>query len=157
MQAAFCYHFSLNEDLSEVPGRRLAPSCWRHEYTLRHSLTQRWMKSKLPTTTHDPRVGNVSMIFASLALPRPPSPADMSTPSGRQAAAEQLRNGSTPSLLSISVSRGIASKSDPFSGKVAKGGLINALSQPFAGLGANEGPFTCAAISKDGEILAWCA
>lgn len=60
-------------------------------------------------------------------------------------------------MISISVPRDVASRSDPFSGKVAKGGFIEGAPNPIfiAGLGGNLDTVTTAAISKDGNTIAW--
>lgn len=60
-------------------------------------------------------------------------------------------------MVSISIPRGIASRSDPFSGKVAKGGFIEGAPNPIfiAGLGGNLDTVTTAAISRDGNTIAW--
>lgn len=133
-----------------MPGNRLAPHSWQAEFTARHDLTQRWTKSKTPTITHDPRVGNISFIHAETALRRL---------SDNTALTRKLANayGSSPSMLSISVPRGIASRSDPYNGKVAKGGFIEGAPAPafLAGLGGNLDTVTCAAVSKEGSALVW--
>lgn len=154
-RAAFLYHFSLNEPLDKVPGNRLAAESWQAEFVARHALAQKWTKSKVSTITHDPRVGIISLIHADVALER-----HATTRSANwkpKSSKESNTHGNAPSMVSISIPRGVASRSDPFSGKVAKGGFIEGAPNPIfiAGLGGNLDTVTTAAISKDGNAIAW--
>lgn len=154
-RAAFLYHFSLNESLIKVPGNRLSADSWQSEFIARHALAQKWTKSKVSTITHDPRVGIISLIHADVALER-----HATTRSANwkpKSSKESNTHGNAPSMISISIPRGIASRSDPFSGKVAKGGFIEGAPNPIfiAGLGGNLDTVTTAAISKDGNTIAW--
>ena len=145
------YHFNLSDGVHHFPCQRLALD-WRNEFTLRYELLQRWVRSKSPTATHNPRIGNISFIYEEAALQRYKStclPTRTAVPDRRQ-------RRSPPFMLSISVPRGLASKSDPFSGKLLKGGLIEGAPMPaFAAHGLNIGTVTCASISQDGNTLVW--
>lgn len=59
-------------------------------------------------------------------------------------------------MLSVSLARGIASRSDPFNGKVAKGGFIEGAPLPgFHLMAAAADVVTRAAVSRDGAALVW--
>lgn len=149
------YHFSLNENLVRVPGNRLAPESWQAEFVARYALAQKWTKSKVSTITHDPRVGVISLIHADVALERHATTRSASWKP--KTSKESNSHGNAPSMVSISIPRGVASRSEPFSGKVAKGGFIEGAPNPIfiAGLGGNLDTVTTAAISKDGNTIAW--
>lgn len=154
-RAAFLYHFSLDEALVKVPGNRLSAESWQSEFIARHALAQKWTKSKISTITHDPRVGIVSLMHADVALER--HAATRSASWKPKSSKEANTHGNAPSMVSISIPRGVASRSDPFSGKVAKGGFIEGAPNPIfiAGLGGNLDTVTTADISRDGNTIAW--
>jgi hypothetical protein len=97
----------------------------------------------------------MSMIHANLALQRLGT-ANADAKTGRKPHNDHNTHGSVPTMLSLSLARGIASRSDPYNGKVAKGGFIEGAPTPaFAMLGVNAETVTCAAISKDGSAIVW--
>lgn len=154
-RSAFLYHFSLSESFQGVPGNRLSSESWQAEFIKRYALAQKWSKSKISTITHDPRVGNISLIHADIALERH---ATSRNPAWRaKQGKDSNTHGNAPSMISVSIPRGTASRSDPFSGKVAKGGFIEGAPMPvfIAGLAGNLDTVTTAAVSRDGNLLAW--
>jgi WD40 repeat protein len=154
-RAAFFYHFCLEESLARVPGNRISSESWQAEFIARYALAQKWTKSKVSTITHDPRVGNISLIHANVALERHAT--SRSSTWKPRSAKDNNAHGNAPTMISVSIPRGTASRSDPFSGKVAKGGFIEGAPMPvfIAGLGGNLDTVTTAAISKDGNTIAW--
>ena len=136
----------------------MSQASWRAEFTLRHELVQRWTKSRTTTVTHDPKIGNVTCIHADIALQRQKGVLNLAaSPATRKGnAAYANDHGSSPSMLSVSVPRGIASRSDPYNGKLAKGGHIVGAPLPafLAGL-ANIDAVTSACIAPDGGDVVW--
>lgn len=126
-----------------MPARRLNASSWREEYTTRYELSQKWTRSKIPTITHDPRVGNISGINADTALRR-------LEPASQPRKINDNPHGSAPSMISLSLQRGSASRSDPYNGKVAKGGVMDGAPSGFGWE-----TVTAAAISEDGGCIVW--
>lgn len=110
---------------------------------LRYDLAQKWSRSKVPTITHDPRVGNITSINADTALRR-------LEPTSQASKSAKNPHGSAPSMISFSLSRGTASRSDPYNGKVAKGGMMEGAPSGFGWE-----TVTAAAISKDGGCIVW--
>ncbi|KAL7010420.1 hypothetical protein EMMF5_000444 [Cystobasidiomycetes sp. EMM_F5] len=156
--AALLHHFNLEgRNLDEIPGKRLSRQSWRSEYAMRYVLAQGWARSRLPTVTHDPHIGNISLIHADIALRTLMQSRNKATAHNKQRSEFANNHGNAPSMLAVSIPRGIAARSDPFNGKVAKGGPIEGVPVP-ALLGAmlgNIDAVTCAAISSDGATIAW--
>ena len=145
LQSALLYHFGLNDDLRNVPGSRLMPASWKDEFSLRYELAQKWCRSKVPSITHDPRIGNISMMNADMALRR-------IEPVSQPSKIKDNAHGSAPSMLSLSLTRGCACRSDPYNGKVAKGGMMQGAPEGF---GFVADLVTAAAVSKDGATILW--
>lgn len=112
--------------------RRVAKSSWKQEYIRRTDLVRRWKKSRSPAITTDMRVGNITSIAYS---------------------------ATHNFMLSTSIAYGIASRSDPFKGKVARGFVDAAGVLNGAGIGNPNAEFspdvTALDIAHEASRLAW--
>ncbi|PWN51347.1 hypothetical protein IE53DRAFT_368132 [Violaceomyces palustris] len=102
-KSAFAFAFGLEAMEGKAKGsvqdvapaiRRLNRASWKLEYSQRSALLRQWRKAKTPTVLSDSRISTISSISLSL----------------------QNRF-----MLSASIMYGVASRSDPFTGKVTKG------------------------------------
>lgn len=126
--------FDINQNGSgaSIALRRTNKVSWKAEYIHRSDLIKRWKRSRAPAISSDMRVSNIHAIAFS---------------------------ESHSFMLSASISYGIASRSDPFKGKVARGfvdanGLLNG-----AGIGNPNVEFsphvTAIGLAKDTSRIAW--
>ncbi|KDN47949.1 hypothetical protein K437DRAFT_273537 [Tilletiaria anomala UBC 951] len=120
---AFATNFDVQGGDETLPTlRRTHKLSWKAEYVRRSDLLRRWRKSRTATILTDPRIGLLSGIAISLQH---------------------------KFMLSTSVANGVASRSDPFTGKVAKG-MVEALT--------GEGFVTsvsASAVDADGSRVVW--
>lgn len=112
--------------------RRTNKASWKQEYIQRTDLIRRWKRSRAPAISSDMRVSNIHGIAFSESL---------------------------SFMLSASSTYGVASRSDPFKGKVARGfvdaaGILNG-----AGIGNPNVEFsphnTAVALARDASRIAW--
>ncbi|CAO1634270.1 unnamed protein product [Parajaminaea phylloscopi] len=111
--------------------RRTTKASWKSEFIRRTDLLRRWRKSKSPAITTDMRVTAISSIAFSPAH---------------------------NFMLSASVGLGVASRADPFKGKVARGVLDAAgILANVHNAGAGEVPVDVTAldIASDASSIAW--
>ncbi|PWN26297.1 WD40 repeat-like protein [Jaminaea rosea] len=112
--------------------RRVSKSSWKSEYIRRTDLLRRWRKSRSPAITSDMRVSNITSIAFS-----------------------QAHNF----MLCTSAAYGIASRADPFKGKVARGFVDAAGVLNGAGIGNPNAEFspdvTALDAALDASRLAW--
>ncbi|PWN34306.1 uncharacterized protein FA14DRAFT_174002 [Meira miltonrushii] len=113
--------------------RRVEPSSWKQEYMQRTDLIRRWRKARAPTVISDARVG----VIHSIALSLPHN-----------------------FMLSASLAHGVASRCDPFTGKVSKGfldasGQVHAAG--LAALAAEQGVLDISAVclEADATRIVW--
>lgn len=107
--------------------RRVEPSSWKQEYMQRTDLIRRWRKARAPTVISDARVG----VIHSIALSLPHN-----------------------FMLSASLTHGVASRCDPFTGKVSKGfldasGQVHAVG--LAALAAEQGVLDISAVCLEAD------
>lgn len=133
---ALCNSFAISQDGSgaSIALRRTNKASWKAEYIHRTDLIKRWKRSRAPAISSDMGVSNISAIaFADVHS----------------------------FLISASFNHGIASRSDPFKGKVARGFLDAA--GALNGAGAAHPPphlepsagITAAALSRDASRVLW--
>ncbi|PWN87145.1 hypothetical protein FA10DRAFT_289217 [Acaromyces ingoldii] len=141
---AFSVHFHIERRASGLGGgddttttttpvlRRLDASSWKQEYTKRTELLRQWRKAKSPTVISDARVSTIDAVAVSLPH---------------------------HFMLSASLTYGVASRCDPFTGKVAKG-FVDAAGQVN---GAGFGPMavdpsldiSSVALESDASRIVW--
>ena len=117
------YHVGATGDRKALPTLRRTPNIsWRQEYIRRSELLRRWKKSRTATILTDPGIGLLDAVAINI---------------------------NSKFMLSSSTHHGIASRSDPFTGKVAKGWV-----EAVMGEGLTFGVHT-SAIDADGSKIVW--
>lgn len=113
--------------------RRVEANSWKQEYMQRTDLIRRWRKARAPTVISDARVG----VIHSVALSLPHN-----------------------FMLSASLAHGVASRCDPFTGKISKGfldasGQVHAVG--LAALAAEHGVLDISAVclEADATRIVW--
>ncbi|CAO1632374.1 unnamed protein product [Sympodiomycopsis kandeliae] len=126
--------FSISQDGSgaSIALRRTKKTSWKAEYIHRSDLIKRWKRSRAPAISSDMRVSNIHAIAFSEAH---------------------------SFMLSASMVYGVASRSDPFKGKVARGFVDAAGVLNGAGIGNPNVEFsphvTAIGLSTDASRIAW--
>ncbi|TIA91461.1 hypothetical protein E3P99_01053 [Wallemia hederae] len=108
---------------SRIAGRF---SSWKEEYVRRCMYMRRWKKSKAPVITHNPRVATLHQI----AL-------DLSTITNPELTPRRL--------ISVSLMHACLTRSEPFSGKLAKGYILAP--------GMNPNDASAVELSSDGRVI----
>lgn len=134
-EATWRLAFSLNFGIESLEAhqsttpilRRVEPNSWKQEYMHRTDLIRRWRKARAPTVISDARVG----VIHSIALSLPHN-----------------------FMLSASLGHGVASRCDPFTGKVSKGyldasGQVHAVG--LAALAAEQGVLDISALCLEAD------
>ena len=138
-RAAFATFYSLeaadpgHSSSHAVPSfRRLSPASWKSEFQQRSELLRRWRKSRAPTTLSNPKLAVIDQISISKQH---------------------------TFMISASEFYGVASRSNPFTGKVVKGYLDAEGTANGAGNGNPNLEFsphvTALAMGADASMLAW--
>lgn len=117
-----------NTRVNSIVTSRLAGkfSSWKEEYVRRCMYIRRWKKSKSPVITHNPRVAKIHQIALDLS---------------------SITNSEvTPRrLISVSLMHACLSRSEPFSGKLAKGYIL------APGMTPNEA--STVELSSEGRVI----
>ena len=101
-------------------------STWKEEYVRRCMLMKRWKKSKAPVISHNPRVATIHSIAIDLSTLTDP-------------------NLTPRRLITASLVHGCVTRSEPFSGKLAKGYIL------APGMAPNDA--TVLKLSSEGRII----
>ncbi len=119
--------FSLPPDQVVPSLRRTQRTSWKAEYIRRSALLRTWRKSRTPTILTDPRTGPIACVAVHNLAPPHRSAAVHQLPRAAQHMHSHQNQHKASSgaaarfMLSASLLYGVASRSDPFTGKVAKG------------------------------------
>ncbi|TIA88781.1 hypothetical protein E3P81_03318 [Wallemia ichthyophaga] len=108
---------------SRISGRF---SSWKEEFVRRSIYIRRWKKSKAPLITHNPRVATIHQISL-----------DLSTITNPELTPRRL--------ISVSLMHACLSRSEPFSGKLAKGYIL------APGMAPNDA--STVELSSDGRVI----